>query len=263
MIISHEHEFIFLKTRKTAGSSVEVFLGQVLGPDAIVTPIDPPPPGHQPRNHERYFNPLPELVRVLSTPKKPGALPMSRRLKRPLSDVKRKRAYYNHMDAQRIRDRVGRRVFDRYFKFCFERDPWEKVLSLYYFAIDSPLLETPGSFSDFVLNSRLPADFSFYSIDGATPAMDYIGRYEHLTEDLARVLAHVGIDRPVELSREKSDSRVAQQDRVEARFTPELDARIASRFAREIRLFGYRDRSVDDGETGPPREYDPRGLLTR
>ena len=262
MIISHEHEFIFLKTRKTAGSSIERFLDPLVGPDAIVTPVLPPPPGHAPRNHDRFFNPFPELVRVARTPKKPNAMPMRRRVKRPLSDVKRKRAYYNHMDAQRIRDRVGRRVWDRYFKFCFERDPWEKVVSLFYFTLDSPDLRSPASFSDFVLDFRLPFDWPIYSIDG-TPAVDFIGRYESLSQDLAAVLAHVGIDQPVELSREKSGARITQQDRVEARFTPELDARVAKVFEPEIRLFGYRDRSVDSSETGPPRAYDPRGVLAR
>ena len=39
MIISHEHKFIFLKTRKTAGTSVELALRQLCGPDDIIAPI--------------------------------------------------------------------------------------------------------------------------------------------------------------------------------------------------------------------------------
>src|SRR5262245_14307166 len=39
MIISHEHQFIFLKTRKTAGTSVELALRQLCGPDDIIAPI--------------------------------------------------------------------------------------------------------------------------------------------------------------------------------------------------------------------------------
>ena len=41
MIISHEHKFIFLKTRKTAGTSIELALSQLCGPNDIITPISP------------------------------------------------------------------------------------------------------------------------------------------------------------------------------------------------------------------------------
>ena len=40
MIISHTHKFIFIKTRKTAGSSVEHILSKRLGPDDICTGSD-------------------------------------------------------------------------------------------------------------------------------------------------------------------------------------------------------------------------------
>ncbi len=53
MIISHEHRFIFVKTRKTAGTSVEVFLADHVEPGAIVTPVRPPVEGHVARNHQR------------------------------------------------------------------------------------------------------------------------------------------------------------------------------------------------------------------
>ena len=42
MIVSFQHEFIFVKTRKTAGTSIEMALTPFCGPDDIVTPIDPP-----------------------------------------------------------------------------------------------------------------------------------------------------------------------------------------------------------------------------
>ena len=36
MIISHKHEFIFIHTRKTAGSAIKCSLAKYLGPDDIV-----------------------------------------------------------------------------------------------------------------------------------------------------------------------------------------------------------------------------------
>ena len=39
MIVSHEHKFIFLKTKKTAGTSVELALTELCGPDDVITPL--------------------------------------------------------------------------------------------------------------------------------------------------------------------------------------------------------------------------------
>src|SRR5262245_15915558 len=93
MIISHQHRFIFVKTLKTAGTSIEVFLSQHCGPLDIVTPILPHVEPHRPRNHEGYFN---------------------------------------HISASEIRERVGPEIWDSYFKFCVERNPWDKTLSYFH-----------------------------------------------------------------------------------------------------------------------------------
>ena len=38
MIVSHEHKFIFLKTKKTAGTSIELALTKLCGPDRAACP---------------------------------------------------------------------------------------------------------------------------------------------------------------------------------------------------------------------------------
>jgi Sulfotransferase family len=228
MIISHEHRFIFVKTRKTAGTSVEVFLDRLVEPGAIVTPVKPPVAGHLARNYRRVFNPVPEMRRT-------------GHIVGPAKSSLRRNAFYNHIDAQRIRERVGARVWDSYFKFCFERDPWDKVVSQFYFRRTRTDVSTPATFREFILQGPLVSDWSLYSLDG-TPAMDFIGQVDRLDADLGTALREIGIDAPVQLSREKSTSR-SDPTRPDAVFTPELDDRIARVFAREIAHFGYRDRS--------------------
>jgi hypothetical protein len=41
MILSHDRRLIFIKTQKTAGSSLELSLSQICGPTDIITPLMP------------------------------------------------------------------------------------------------------------------------------------------------------------------------------------------------------------------------------
>ena len=39
MILSHKHKFIFIKTKKTASTSLEIVLSKLCGKDDIITPV--------------------------------------------------------------------------------------------------------------------------------------------------------------------------------------------------------------------------------
>ena len=39
MIVSHAHKFVFLKTKKTVGTSIELALSTLCGDDDIITPL--------------------------------------------------------------------------------------------------------------------------------------------------------------------------------------------------------------------------------
>ena len=39
-VVSYAHEMIFLKTRKTAGTSMELWLSAIAGPRDVLTPFD-------------------------------------------------------------------------------------------------------------------------------------------------------------------------------------------------------------------------------
>jgi hypothetical protein len=240
MIVSHEHRFTFLKTRKTAGTSIEVFLAGLAGDDGIVTPIDPPVEGHRPRNH----GPSPLAPLSLLRGDAPGAV---RR------DLRRGRWFFNHMPARLVRARVGRRRWDSYYTFCFERNPWEKTVSFYYFAHRHD--PSPPSFREFVMTKKLPSDFGLYSLDGRSVGVDFVGRLEHLDDDLHRVLDDLGIDQRVSLTREKGDSRPAEMTAA-ALFDDETNARVERAFAREIAAFGYERPEASGSVVEERREPD-------
>src|SRR2546430_1538412 len=121
MSISHKHKFIFIKTVKAAGTSLEVFLSQHCGPDDILTLFDPPIEGHQPRNYNGSGDHVSEILRIPFGPRSAWRCLLARRER-----------FYNHMLAWLVRLRIPPTVWNSYFKFCVERNPWDKVLSHYH-----------------------------------------------------------------------------------------------------------------------------------
>src|SRR3954470_18982868 len=102
MIVDHEHKFIFVKTRKTAGTSIEVFLAPLLRPDAIVTPVADV--DHGARN-------------FMDATRRYRSVVMGSRVWEMRRDVERQRWFYNHMPARLIRARLGKRIWNSYFTF--------------------------------------------------------------------------------------------------------------------------------------------------
>jgi hypothetical protein len=229
MIISHRHRFIFLKTRKTAGTSVEIALSRLCGPEDLITPLLPadeamrrelggrgPQHCREPFRHYRAA----DWWRLL-------------RRRRP------KLRFHHHIGAAEARDRIGPGVWDGYFRFCFERNPWDKVISYYYHRQrkrQAPAID----FSEFVLSGQGDevSDFDRYCIDGRVN-MHFIGRYEHLEQDLEEVRRRLGLADPLELPRAKSGFRQDRRPYQELYGEAER-ARVAQAFAREIDHFGYR-----------------------
>jgi hypothetical protein len=227
VILSFEHEFAFLKVPKTAGTSVELFLEPLAGDDAIVTRITPPEPGHQPRNSG---NTARNIARALWASRSDRDA-----LARNLRAVRRKeQLFYNHMPARKVRDRIGAKRWSSLYRFCFDRNSWDKSISRYFWRTRHLAVRPP--FDDWALvPGNLPTATRVYTIDGEL-AVDFLGRYEHLAEDLALVLDKLGITAEGDLPRAKAQVRPAGSA------TPigeAADAMIRKTFAWEIDYFGF------------------------
>ena len=228
MILSHKYKFIFIKTAKTAGTSIEVFLSRHCGPMDIVTPIAPPIEGHQPRNYQGFINPIPEIL------ERPGKLFSALR-----HAITSREKFYRHMPASEVQQRVPSRVWNSYFKFCVERNPWDKVLSHYHMHA----AREGGSLSldEYLARSRFPINhFRYTDGSGARIIVDRVVRYENLLAELAEVFSQLNISFNGTLGvAAKSEYRTDRRPYQEV-FNDDQRKIVEEAFAKEIELHGYR-----------------------
>jgi len=228
MILSHKYRFIFIKTAKTAGTSIEVFLSSHCGPQDIVTPIVPPLDGHQPRNYEGFINPIPEIV---ERPRK-----LFSTLRHTMTSCTK---FYNHMPAREVKNRVPASIWNGYFKFCVERNPWDKVLSHYYMHA----ARAGGAFSldEYLARGRFPINYFRYTDrSGEKIIVDRVVRYENLLADLGEVFAQLNIPFDGTLSIAAKSEYRADRRAYQEVFNDQQRQIVEQTFAREIELHGYR-----------------------
>jgi hypothetical protein len=231
MIISHRHRFVFIKTNKTAGTSFELALARICGPEDIITPVSPADekarrtlglPG--PQNHR-----LP--LREVGIGRALAALLRGR--------AQQELGYYNHISAAEIRERLGEERWRSYFKFCFERNPWDRVLSLYYWKRRKrPELSLAAFIRSDELQVLKRRGIGLYTIDGQV-VVDRICRFENLAGELDALRRQWGIAEPLELPRLKAQYRGDKRSAREL-LGDDDRRRIAELFRDEIALMGYR-----------------------
>ncbi len=228
MILSHRHRFIFIKTRKTAGTSVEIALSKHCGPDDIITRIAPDDEavrqelGYRgPQHWQRpWYQYRPSHLRKLVRKRKIAAL------------------YWNHVSAATILQTIDKSVWNSCFKFCFERNPWDKVVSYYQYHKGHNRNYPPTLERFFSLGMEgLASSHNLYTLDGAV-AVDEVARFENLEDDFARIAKRLGLPDVPELPRTKAGFRKDRRPLDEV-LTPAMRDRIGEVFAPEIELFGY------------------------
>jgi len=228
MILSHKYKFIFIKTAKTAGTSIEVFLSKHCGPKDIVTPIAPLVEGHQPRNYQGFINPIPEILQ------RPGKIFSALR-----HAVSSRDKFYNHMPASEVKNQVPADIWNGYFKFCVERNPWDKVLSHYHMHA----AREGGSLSldEYLARGRFPINYFRYTdSSGKRIIVDRVLRYENLLAELTDVLSQRNIPFDGTLSvAAKSEYRTDRRPYQQV-FTDEQRKIVEKAFAKEIELHSYR-----------------------
>ena len=118
--------------------------------------------------------------------------------------------FYNHMPASRICELLGEDIWNSYFKFCTVRNPFDKVVSWFWFREIGRLPDKRSygggarnqpdfgdvrvSFRSWLLSDPdLPQDIAVYTIDGST-CVDRFLRYERLQDDVNELCSDLSLE---------------------------------------------------------------------
>ncbi len=219
MLISHRYKYIYLKTVKTAGTSVEIYFERFC--------VDPAA-----SYKERHFRePAISKLGVVGYrgPNING------------------QTWYNHMPAKRVSELLGQELWSKYFKFCVVRNPFDKVVSWFWFQLEDPDRKELGrapfpivrkAFVSWARNAHFPRDRRVFMIDGE-PVADCFIRYETLAQGMRKVCRKLKLPwEPARLGKYKTDFRVRNEP-----FSMYYDARTESAVRQtydwELEYFGY------------------------
>ena len=215
MILSHKHKFIFIKTNKTAGTSVEIALSRFCGPDDIITPISE----------------VDEKMRLDLGYR--GAQNYGKREDgKPL--------FYNHMSAKEIRELVGREVWKEYYKFTIERNPWDRVISLFY---RTDLKKSSSmTLTEFVHSGMIKhlkrRGIELYSAEGKI-VVNKILKFENLDTEVVELGKKLCLPGALDLPHTKANTRKDKRHYREVLSKSDRVA-IAKMFSDEISLMNYK-----------------------
>ncbi|SFD36916.1 Sulfotransferase family protein [Thiohalospira halophila DSM 15071] len=240
MIVSHRNRFIFLKTRKTAGSSTEIALSRLCDTNDIVTPLIEKRGEEELRKAEGGYGPVNALKKPLQHY---GRKEWQRLL------LKAQRApWKTHSRPHHIRRGIGKKKWDQYLKVTIERNPWDRAISRYYWmkarALEAGEKEFP-SITNFLLKLEkekpaLLSNWGLYTIKDTVIA-DKVIFYESLNEGLSDLERCLGLSEGLlSLPSVHAKSGFREDKRPYQEVLSEIDREIIARVCRnEIEAFGY------------------------
>lgn len=226
VMISHKHRFIFIKTKKTAGSSVEEYFEGIL--------MGVPEGGFSEVTLERVTEDSYVSSRTIYQGEAKGFLP-------------------SHASSGQILSALGPERFESYIKVSCVRNPWDQIvsffwwkMSLYPYAhriiIRLPMALIRKIFAYWFIKSRKKIDaLSFTAqleIDGVLPKMNII-RYETMSEDIKKICEDLGIaNLSLEIPNRKTTQR-KQSTPYQAYYSRHLRDSVAKSRELDLVNFGY------------------------
>lgn len=252
MIISHSHKFIFIHISKCGGTSITNALLPYLGENDLVL-------GSSKRQASsplrRRIEKGTSIIRFLFPYLERKFLKRDNTVKdlegfaKRLKNTHSRNGYQidKHSSATEIRGFIGSpEVWDNYFKFAFVRNPWDRIVSTYFWFQKTGWKDSRGN-ADKV---RSLPDFSSYAkseylyfvksctsmvLESDQLLVDYVGKCENLEQDFSYVCRRIGLPE-IELPK----LNVAHRSRDYRRYYDEEAKQIIfDKYRDDIEKFGY------------------------
>lgn len=177
MMVLHKHKLIFLKARKTGGTSFEMALSKYADSGDIISPVSRKDEAKRRsagfKSARNYGYSLGEWP---SVPKHIFVDSIFRKNRLP-------RKIYNHMPASDVKHLLGDKVWTEYTKISIVRNPYDCLVSEYFWRVKKG--ETKPGFARFLRQN--PSVFGKnqlqYMIDGEDIIDRYV-RFENLATDV-------------------------------------------------------------------------------
>ena len=218
MLVSHLHRFIYIKTFKVAGTSIESYFEKFCMR-----------PGEWQQMH--YRDEYESSAGIIGD--------------RHGQESMLGHKWWNHMSAASVKAQLPSVQWDNYFKFCAVRNPWEKVISGFYwekYSSNKPILDLASERLEFAawITARMASitDFCLYTIDDKF-CLDDVIRYESLHEDMARICAKIGVPWKPELLPEFKIGSRPENMQASDLYTDDTIQLVAKLYSNEIETFKY------------------------
>ena len=146
--------------------------------------------------------------------------------------------FYNHMPAAEARELIDDKVWRSYFKFAFDRNPWDRQISWYFYKTKTKA--SRPSFESFMASRRRAyVDNHEIYMEGGALAVDFLGRYATLEADLAKALHMVGVARKLDVPKSNVTPNKETRQDYRSYYTPKTEAVVRDWYAPEIELLNY------------------------
>ncbi len=216
MLLSHRFKFIYTKTAKTGGTSVESYFEKYCMKE-----------GEWEFSHIRdEYNNEHGIIGYRGKDNTGST-------------------FFNHMSAAMIKDYIGDQIWNEYFKFCVIRNPYDKLISA-FFHFDIHKNNVIGTKEELIKRFRnyirsgegLVIDRDKYVINNNICMDDFI-KTENMLFDLRRICIRIGVPfEPDKLPRLKSGFKPPDV-LLNEYYDVETDKIVRKHFALEFEYFGY------------------------
>jgi hypothetical protein len=211
--ISYSNKFIFIHIPKVAGNSIRKALSPYI-----------------PRNY--FGNLLNKSATLLGED----------RLFRKAYIPTRFKVFPPHIWAMRLQKYIPEYMFDKYYKFAFVRNPWDRLVSFYHFILARPqhnrhhIIKTFNDFPayiDWIVENDVRLQKKHVADKNGNIIVDYVGRFENISNDFSHISNQIGVTASL------PHINISQREDYKNYYTDELAEKIFIAFREDIEFFGY------------------------